>query len=680
MTQDAAGDRAVAAGSVGERAIVIPGDHNTVQVGAPPAAAGRLVVGDIPQLPASFQERPGIMSGLRGEDRVSVVRSVSGAPGVGKTTMAAAYARECQAASFAVVAWVHAETHEQIVAGLGRLADRAGLRGAGDSWAEAAEKARDWLAAAREPCLVVFDNAASVRELRRWVPATGNVQTVITTRDRAFDRLGARVPVDVFTEGEAVAFLERATGLDDPAGAAALARELGHLALALAQAAALIEDRGSTYAAYLATLRRVPLDRSLRSFDSDAYPDSAVQAVTLAVEAAEAEIDGAADVLNVLSVLSPDGVPRRLLYPEIDDDALDRLAALVRRSLLTWSQDRQSVVVHRVTQRVLRERDPDATDRALGRAADLLQTYRPLDTWVNRDKWESFVTQTEAVYAHVGERAAPVLATLRQVGVGYRARHSSNADAVALFEQCLADFERVLGPEHEITLNTRADLAFSYSHLLRPERAVEIYERTVADYIRVLGPDHPGTLKCYAGLADVYSLNHDPADAVPLQERAVAEHVRVLGSGHRTTLARRGLLALTVSHAGEHERAISLMESACADCAQALGENDSDTLMAERGLAMVVGNARDDVRAAGLYRACIAGYERVLGADNVFTLQTKLVFADFLALTGAPAAAHALYAELLETGERVLGPGHVVIEQARAHLSTLARRHDPAGP
>ncbi|MFI6295571.1 tetratricopeptide repeat protein [Nonomuraea sp. NPDC050790] len=672
MTQDAAGDRAVAAGSVGERAVVITGDHNTVHLGASAPLAGPLVVGDIPQPPAAFQERPAIMDGLRGEDRVSVVRSMSGAPGVGKTTMAAAYARECQAAAFAVVAWVHADTHDQIVAGLGRLADRLGLRADRDSWEEAAEKARDWLAAAREPCLVVFDNATGVRELRRWVPATGSTRTVITTRDRAFDRMGTRVPVEVFTEDEAVAFLERATGLGDPAGAAVLARELGHLALALAQAAALIDERGSTYAAYLATLRRVPLARSLRGVAGDAYPDSAVQAVILAVEAAEAEIGGAGDVLDALSVLSPDGVARDLLCPEADDAALDLLAALVRRSLLAWSQDRRSVVVHRVTQRVLRERDPEAAGRALDRATGLLEAYRPRDIGVSRGRWESFVAQTEAVYAHVGERRKPILALLRHLGVSHRARHSSNADAVALYEQCVADFERDFGPDHEITLNARADLAFSYSHLGRAERAAELFEQTIADSVRVLGPDHPGTLRSYAGLADVHSLNHAPAEALPLHEHAVAEHARVLGAAHRTTLGRRALLALTTGHAGQYERAITLMESVLADSARALGQDDPDTLMVLRGLAMVVGNSRDDERARDLYRSCVTAYERVLGADNVFTLQTKLAFADFLSLTGDPAAARALCAEVLTTAETVLGAGHLVIEQARARLTTAA--------
>ncbi|WP_214326842.1 hypothetical protein [Nonomuraea sediminis] len=122
---------------------------------------------------------------------------------------------------------------------------------------------------------MVFDNAADVSMLRPWIPATGRVQVVVTTRDRAFDRLGFPVPVGVFAPEESVAFLGRMTGLDDPAGAAELAAELGRLALALAQAGAVIEERGLSYGGYLRALRAEPLADGLRGIEGDAYPRTA---------------------------------------------------------------------------------------------------------------------------------------------------------------------------------------------------------------------------------------------------------------------------------------------------------------------------------------------------------------------------------------------------------------------
>jgi 1-deoxy-D-xylulose 5-phosphate reductoisomerase len=61
---------------------------------------------------------------------------------------------------------------------------------------------------------------------------------IITSNQRSVANLGASVPVDVFSEAEALTFLAARTGQADAAGAGVLAAELGCLPLALAQAAA----------------------------------------------------------------------------------------------------------------------------------------------------------------------------------------------------------------------------------------------------------------------------------------------------------------------------------------------------------------------------------------------------------------------------------------------------------
>ncbi|MFI7134138.1 NB-ARC domain-containing protein [Nonomuraea sp. NPDC050153] len=169
-----------------------------------------------------------------------MICAMAGTPGVGKTLLAASYAWACQAERWPVVAWVAAETADQIVTGLAALAERLGQRQADDDAAAAAARAKAWLAATTRPALLVFDNATDVVEVRRWCPTTGATRVVITTRNRAFLLAYQPLDVDVFTPEQAAAFLYRRTGLDDPAGAAELAEELGRLPLALGQAAAVI--------------------------------------------------------------------------------------------------------------------------------------------------------------------------------------------------------------------------------------------------------------------------------------------------------------------------------------------------------------------------------------------------------------------------------------------------------
>ena len=103
----------------------------------------------------------------------AVVCALTGTPGVGKSVLAASYAWACQHARWPVVAWIAAESEEQILAGLAALAERLGKRSADDNAHTAASRAKNWLAAADRPCLVVFDNAADPALIRRWCPSTG---------------------------------------------------------------------------------------------------------------------------------------------------------------------------------------------------------------------------------------------------------------------------------------------------------------------------------------------------------------------------------------------------------------------------------------------------------------------------------------------------------------------------
>ena len=93
----------------------------------------------------------------------------------------------------------------------------------------------------------------------------------------------------MFSAEEALALLDGRTGLADEAGASAVAAELGHLPLALDQAAAVIAGQHLGYAAYLAKLRALPAeDYLVRREDAEEqpYPPGVAEAVLLSLEAA----------------------------------------------------------------------------------------------------------------------------------------------------------------------------------------------------------------------------------------------------------------------------------------------------------------------------------------------------------------------------------------------------------
>jgi hypothetical protein len=553
-----------------------------------------VVAGDVPQEPAGFQPRADLLAELDapspGRVRVAVVHAVTGMRGVGKTQLAAAYARARIDAGWRLVAWVNAENTAAVLGGLAEVAAALGLdEGTGD--AEAAGRAvRRRLEAGGDRCLLVFDNAADPQDLLPFLPAAGNARVLITSNERAVADLGADVAVDVFTWEEALAFLAGRTGSPDAAGARQVAGELGRLPLALAQAAAVIAAQHLDYPAYLQRLRAKPVGQLLQRESAGRYPHGLAAAVLLALDAVGAG-DGTGvcgAVMDLVAVLSAAGVPRAVLYAagqagalskeneaaggvavEVVDEALGRLAG---SSLLTFSTGGGTVTAHRLVMRVIRERlaRQGRLAAACQAAAAVLQARAGSleQAWQDRLARRDLAEQILAVHEHAavfsGEDGSDLtLAVLRLRGWALWFLNDlgdSAAQAIAVGEPLLADQERVLGPDHPDTLNSRNNLAEAYRAAGRAAEAIPLHERTLADREPTLGPDHPDTLSSRNNLALAYWAAGRAAEAIPLHQQTLADYERTLGPDHPDTLQSRNNLAAAYVAAGRAAEAIPLLE------------------------------------------------------------------------------------------------------------------------
>ncbi|MEU8385760.1 tetratricopeptide repeat protein, partial [Streptosporangium sp. NPDC048865] len=570
------------------------------------------VVGEIPREPTAFQSRAELVASLRdaaGSGRAVVVCALTGRRGVGKTQVAAAYARWCAEQEWPLVAWVNAETSDQVLAGLEAIGAAVGVGDAGEDASVVAGRVRDWLSGQADRCLVVFDNVADPDVLVPWLPAIGRTQVVISSNHRSVLALGVAVEVEVFTDAEALAFLAERTGRDDELGARGVADEVGHLPLALAQAAWVIGQEGVSYGDYLRRMRRVAVAEELRPVRGEGYPHGAAEAVLLSLarigrgRAVQLE----RGLLDLLAVLSPAGVPRSWLHEaarlglvgkvrgDVERGVDAAIGRLAEPSLVTVSVDGSTVTMHRFVQRVVRDaaRANEDLGTILANAVQLVE-HGSVDLArmsLDRPQMETFVQQSAALWLNVNHPASdspkPVIdkvLSLQNRAGQYLEAVGDLSRAIPLFEQTLTDFRRVLGEDHPDTLGSRNNLAGAYQSAGQLDNAISLFEQTLTDSRRVLGEDHPNTLGSRNNLAYAYEAAGQLDNAISLFEQTLTDSRRVLGEDHPDTLSSRNNLASAYQSAGQLDNAISLFEQTLTDRRRVLGEDHPKTLTSRNNL------------------------------------------------------------------------------------------------
>ena len=583
----------------------------------PPAGTttnGQVVVGDIPASRLGLQPRPALLAQLNlASHRPPVV--LTGSWGMGKTELAAAYARAKLADRWRLIAWVNARDSETLLAGLAAVADATGLSvgGSRPGPAEAGQAVRHWLEADGSRRLLVFDDVEDPGLLRPFVPATGVSRVLITVAREPMAELGASIPVEVFSAEEALALLDGRTGLADEAGASAVAAELGYLPLALDQAAAVIDNQHGGYAAYLAKLRALPAgDYLVRREDEEEHPSppGVAEAVLLSLEAVSAadRVGVCTGVMELTAMLSPAAVRPDLLRAagqagillgggrrvaaSMVDQALQRLN---ERSLLGFSLDGQAVSVHRLVARVVRSwlarrgRLATAGRAAATAVADSAAALaKPPDHAAVRE----MLRQVTALLENAGaspddadEKLAEMLMRLRFLALHHLTDLGDNMPrAIAIGEPLTADLERMLGASHPDTLDARNSLAAAYEATGRAAEAIQLFEQILAGRERLLGPGDPDTMRSRNDLARAYREAGRIADAVPLVEQILAIRERVSGADHPSTLASRNNLASAYRATGRPAEAIPLFEENVAACERLFGADHPKTLASRHNL------------------------------------------------------------------------------------------------
>lgn len=698
--------RGVQAGDAGAQINVYYGDGSANHPHA--AHTGPVVIGNVPRAAMGYRVREDLSAQLRSNSpEASIVRVVTGMQGVGKSQLAAAYARECAAGGWRLVAWVNAEDVNQALACLAEVADRLGIGQVADSVVIAGDRVRQWLESDGRDCLVVFDNVGDPEALRPYLPVKGRSRVILT--GSGMQEIGSAIPVGTFTPQEALAFLFERTAVTDDAGARELARALGYLPLALAQAAAVIAERHLSVQDYLAGLHAISLWDRLPPVQAEPYPYALAETILLCMDtAAETDQGGVSrDVLDLVAMLSPAGVAQGALLAASREDELsqaggprrtgDALELLVSASLVSFGgiggNVYNPVLVHPLVARVARERNAHAgtlADVAVKACALLEVVIQPLQyaPFRNRLAVHEAVTNILALDSHVppdvrgNGSLAERLLDLRSWALAALLTLGDNvAQAIQLGERLVADADRLLGGDHRSSLSLRSQLGTAYRLAARPtDAAARMFEQALSGQERVLGPDHPETLASRNNLALAYQDMGRLGEAIRLLQQTVGDRARVLGDDHPDTLRSRNNLGSAYRLAGRPADAIPLFAQTLAARERLLGTDHPDTLVSRNNLAGAYQDAGRLAEAIPLYKQALADQSRLLGTDHPDTLVSMNNLALAYRAAGRVTEAVPLLERALAGLERVLGednPQSVLVRRnladARSEAGTPAR-------
>jgi tetratricopeptide (TPR) repeat protein len=645
-----------------------------------------------PSLGSLFKGRDGFLRDLRtgltrrGGAAAIVSDAVLGTGGIGKTRAAVEYAW-ANRRHYKALLQVTADTPDTLDANLAALAAPLRLAEAGAAETDVKKNAvLAWLCA-NPGWLLILDNADTEAARDAVIALLGRLDrghVLVTSRleRSAWHDMGP-IDLDVLATPDAAAFLLEATEgyrvphPDDAPQAAALAEELGGLALALDLAAATIRQRQCSLADYT-LLWRDARDK-VKGWNRKALTGYH-SAVGQTWQTSVAQVSPTARVLlERLAFLAPEPVPGFLLdvpVPEADPlDAREALLELAAYSLVTRQAAADRFSVHRLVQDATRRGLDDATRRQrVTEAAGWVNAAWVGDAQDARDwpRLEPLVPHAEAVAlaadrAGIAEPTGRLMndaATLLQQRAQFARAEPLNFRALELAEaQFDADH-----PEVAIHLNNLAHLCWITNRLGQAE---PLLRRALAILEQAFGPDHPEVASSLNALAVVLDDTNRGAEAEPLYRRALAIDEAKLGDAHPQVAVDLTNLGLLLGRLNRPAEAEPLLRRAVMIDEAHYGRDDPQVAMDLTNLAWLLNTTGRVAEAEPLRRRVLAIDEAQFGPAHPSVARSLNNLGVSLYAQRRYAEAEPLYRRALAIDEANFGADHPAVARDLTNLGLL---------
>ena len=598
---------------------------------------GPAIMGGVPPQNPNFTGRDAMLqelrTALREHNRAAVLpHTLHGLGGVGKSQLAIEYARRFQG-DYELIWWIPADDMTYIRRSFVSLARRLNLPESNDK-AYTVQTVLDQLRIGRPTpkWLLIYDGADDPALLHDYLPS-GSGHVLITSRNQGWVNQSTIIEVDVFDPEESVEFLTLrwdGIGRDE---ARVLADELGHLPLALDQAAAVHTETGMTMAEYLRLLRKSP-GQMLDEGTAGNYPYSVARTWRLAYEKLREESAAAVQLLDVCSFLSsqPISVPMlasgrgaplpSALAEALRDEIKMRRAVrdLGRYALAQLDTSRDFIKIHMLVRALVRDGLAEDVRNATERSAhELLALANPGTpdsslTWSQHAQIAPHVIPSGVILSGDPHVRRIVLDQIRYFFV-----RGNYQDSRALAERAVEIWHGSLGPDDEMTLVANFHLGNALRALGENAKARKINEDTLERMILVLGPDHEHTLRMTNSHAADFRLLGDFSQAMELDNANLARYRSILDDGDPATLRSANNVAVDYRLIGDFPKAREIDEDNWRLRSSVLGENNPEVLSSANSVVRDMYGFGEYQEALSLQREILTKYEQLM-QDHAFIL------------------------------------------------------------
>ena len=641
-----------------------------------------------------------------------------GLGGIGKSQIAIEFAYRFQDAfEDSDVLWIHASNRDRYRESLEQISQKLGIPGQNDPEVDKMRLVKNYLEQRNNRrWLMIIDNADDIdiffeaeqkpndglgasqksKRLATYIPESPEGMILLTTRDKQvavkLTRTGDMREILPMSSDDSTKLVQSMlTDVRDSHDdvLSKLVQQLERLPLALAQAAAFIQEESISVQEYVAMFdssavsagRLLNQDFEASGRDSDVVPNAIAKTWMLSFDNIQKRNSRAANMLSLMACYDRQAIPHELLLEDgesISSPGFNfRVASGVLKAfcLVFDNFETKTFEVHPLVHLVMQIRLDSQDSWALwaSEAVGRVSIQFPNPTIENWKICALYLPHALSVIHHcrgVAESFTPEHFTLLRNVSRYLWDQARSQSFENLELQAVEMSEQVYGPSHSETLRMRHRRSIT----LRSQGKLSLAEKMESEVLtarRALGAEDEALVLSMTNLAKILEDQRKIPEAEELHKNAVKMALRVLHEQHETTIEAIYGLAWVYKLQHKYDRARELINKAMSQIYDRVSEHEVLRLDGLAILAAIFEAQNKPTKARQLYLLILERMQDTYGPENSHRLIIMADLARVLHEEGEFTKANELCTMVLNTRKALYGMEHPATLETMHRLALI---------